>query len=467
MRHSRVGRFLAVSSETDRAGPVGSVLHKARIAGAGLAVAGLLVAPWPVAAKSLSEAVLLAVTTHPEIKRDQALKRAAEAFIDEQFAGYYPRIDIDAASGYEYTNSPSTRGRNGADRTRTKGRSLWRGEGTVTLAQMLFDGFGTSSRVRSARVDRDAAIERVIETSERIGIEVVEAYLEVLRNQELVPLAEDNVAAHEDTLERVRQQVENDLATSVDLDQGKARLALARSALSRTMGDLRAANVRYIEIVGEPPEGLTRPMPPRHEEPINVDDAISRAMEDNPTLAVTAARVRARTADIEVARAPYFPRFDVEVKGSNIDNLNGVLGPNTDFNVLLRMRHNLFRGYFDRASKRQATFKAAAAADDDSEARRRIREDVRVTYRALQAAQARLQPLQDHVDAALRTLDAYTGQFELGRRSLFDLLNSRNELFRSRVDLVNNEFEVMVNRYRLLFTKGQLLPNLAIESPVG
>ncbi|MFQ5954438.1 MAG: TolC family outer membrane protein [Kiloniellales bacterium] len=418
------------------------------------------------AAKSLSEVVRLTISTHPEIQRDKALRRAAEKFIDEQFAGYLPRIDFDAASGFEYTNSPATRGRNGPHRNQPSGRGLWRSDASVTLEQMLFDGFETNSRVRSARADRDAAIERVIETSERIGIQVVEAYLEVLRNQELLPLAEENVAAHEDTLERVRQQVEDGLAASVDLDQGKARLALARSTLSRTMGDLRAANVRYIEIVGEPPEGLTRPMPPEFDQLIDLDDAISRAMDDNPTLRVTAARMRARAADIGVARAPYFPRFDFEVKGSHIENLNGVLGPNTDFNVLLRMRQNLFRGYFDRASKRQATFEAAAAAENDSEARRRIREELRVTYRILQAAHLRLQPLQDHVAAALRTLEAYIGQFELGRRSLFDLLNSQNELFRSRVDLVNNEFDVLVARYRLLLTMGRLLPSLAIEAPL-
>ena len=126
MRHSRVGRNLAVSSETDRAGPGGSVLHKARIAGAALAVAGLLAAPWPVAAKSLSEAVLLAVTSHPEIKRDQALKRAAEEFINEQFAGYYPRIDIDVSTGIEYTYSQSTRGRNGAARNQRRRTSQLR-----------------------------------------------------------------------------------------------------------------------------------------------------------------------------------------------------------------------------------------------------------------------------------------------------------------------------------------------------
>ena len=82
-------------------------------------------------------------------------------------------------------------------------------------------------------------------------------------------------------------------------------------------------------------------------------------------------------------------------------------------------------------------------------------------------AQARLQPLTDRVAAARRTYEAYVGQFELGRRSLFDLLDARTELFRSRTDLVDDEFVIMVNRFRLLFTMGRLLPNLAIEAPVG
>ncbi len=444
-----------------------SVVAKGWIAGAWIGVTAVIAAPVPGYGKSLEEVVGATIAVHPEVKRDQALNRAAEELIDEQFSGYLPTLDLDAGAGYEFTNSPATRSRNGIARTQPAHRDLWRSDFQLRLNQMVFDGFETRSGVRSARADRDAAIERIVETNQRIGFRAVEVFLEVLRNQDLVGLADENVAAHEDIVRRVRGQVESGVADSVDLEQGAARMALSRSERSRRMGGLRRANVQFTEVVGEAPEGLELPAAPGYDQPIDVDTAISDALKDNPTVAVTAARVQARTHDIGVTRAPYFPRFDIELTGTTINNLDGILGPNTTFSALLRMRYNLFRGFFDRASKRRATFEAAAAADDDSEARRSIREDVRVAYRALMTAQARLVPLRQRVESSRLTLEAYYGQYDLGRRSLFDLLDTQNEMFRSSVDLVDGEFAVLLGHYRLLFSMGRLLQGLGVEPATG
>lgn len=444
-----------------------SVVAKGWIVGACIGVAAMIAAPVPGHAKSLAEVVGATLAVHPQVKRDQALNRAAEELIDEQFSGYLPTLDLDAATGYEFTNSPATRSRNGVARNQTAHRDLWRSDLQLRLNQMVFDGFATRSGVRSARADRDAAIERIAETNQRIGFRAVEVFLGVLRNQDVVGLADENVVALEDIVRRVRGQVEAGVADNVDLEQSAARMALSRSEQSRRMGGLRRANVQFTEVVGEAPDSLELPAAPDYDRPIDVDAAISDALKDNPTVAVTAARVRARTHDIGVTRAPYFPRLDVELTGTTINNLDGILGPNTTFSALLRMRYNLFRGFFDRASKRRATFEAAAAADDNSEARRSIREDVRVAYRALMTAQARLVPLRQRVESSKRTLDAYYGQYDLGRRSLFDLLDTQNELFRSSVDLVDGEFAVLLGHYRLLFSMGRLLQTLGVEPATG
>jgi adhesin transport system outer membrane protein len=416
------------------------------------------------AAKSLSEVVQLTVSTHPEIKREMALRRGAENFVDQEFAGYLPTLDLDAGTGFEFTNSPTTRNRITRDPNNDpSGIELWRNDASLRLNQMLFDGFETRGRVRSARAERDAATFRITATGERIGIRAVEVYLGVLRNQAIVALAEDNVAGHEDILERVRQQTEAGITDEIDLEQGLGRLALAQANLSQRRGGLRRATAEYTEVVGEPPQELVRPVQPDYDAPIDVDSAIATALNNNPSIEVTTATLRARRSDIGVARAPYFPRFDLELSGTTIDNRDGRLGPDTGLSAMLRMRYNIFRGFFDRASTRRATFEAAAAAEDDGEARRQVREDVRLAFRALLTAQARLVPLRDRVDASERTLEAYVGQFELGRRSLFDLLDTQNELFQARTALVDGDYDVLLAHFRLLSAMGMLLQVVGID----
>ena len=79
----------------------------------------------------------------------------------------------------------------------------------------------------------------------------------------------------------------------------------------------------------------------------------------------------------------------------------------------------------------------------------------------------RLVPLRQRVESSRRTLEAYYGQYDLGRRSLFDLLDTQNELFRSSVKLVDGNFAVLLGHHRLLFTMGRLLQSLGIEPATG
>lgn len=53
-------------------------------------------------------------------------------------------------------------------------------------------------------------------------------------------------------------------------------------------------------------------------------------------------------------------------------------------------------------------------------------------------------------------------QFALGQRTLLDLLDVQVELFQSRADLVNSEFNVLVAEYDVLARIGRLLDSIGI-----
>jgi adhesin transport system outer membrane protein len=400
---------------------------------AGLAAAAVLaLGASSVSAKSLAEAVETAVTQHPEVLRDKALDRAADKEIDQAFSRFLPTLDLEAATGYEYTNSPTTRNRNNPGRNDPAGRDLWRTDSSFVVRQLVFDGFGALNQLRAARAESRAASGLVFDTGERIGILTVQVYLDVLRNQEFVRIAEENVAAHETILQQIRELSAAGRGLGSDVDQAEARLSLAQSALEQRRGDLRAARARYTEIVGEPPADLLRPPEPAYAAPASPEAAIDVAMNDNPAIRISTATYQARRKDAKAANAPFYPRLDIETFGSINNNQDGALGPDSDYNARVRMRYNILNGLGDLAAKRRAREQAKAAREGDNEARRQAREEVRVAYQELVTARERLGHLTAHAEAQARVLDGYRGQFELGRRSLLDLLDAQNELFQAR-----------------------------------
>jgi len=430
-----------------------------------LTMAGLLLAGTAAieraSAESLREAVEHAINFHPEMRRDRSFNRAAEHFVDENYAGYLPSLDFDISSGLEITDSPTTRSAG------FTGRPLWRTDAAAVLTQMLFDGFETQNRVASARFDALASGKTLVASGERVGFESVIAYLSLLEAQERLRVAEDDLAELSRVAGLVGSLVQGGRASRVDADQSDSRVAFSQAELASAQGEVRTAIARYTEIVGKAPGRLERPEAPDFPEAEDLNAAIVAAMIENPEAQVTGAQLDARKADIEVERAPYAPRFDLELSGGFDNNQDGGLGEDNDVSFLVRMRWNVFNGFGDLARVRAATFESHAAAKEDGEVRRLIREDVRVAYLDLQTARDRLEPLRGDALAAGAVYQAYLQQFDVGTRSLLDLLDARNDLTDSAQALVTGEYDVLRAQYGLLFAMGRLLRSMGIYVEPG
>ncbi len=194
---------------------------------------------------------------------------------------------------------------------------------------------------------------------------------------------------------------------------------------------------------------------------------MQQAIANNPSAQVTAASYRAKKADAKAADAPFYPRVDAELLGSTGTNLDGSKGRDSDFNARMRMRYNAFNGFGDVARRERVGEEANAAGEDDSEQRRQIREDVRVAFRGLVTAEERIVPLRQHTLASERVLRGYRSQFELGRRSLLDLLDAQNELFQSQLSRTDGEYRLVLANYELLFTMGGLLEAVGVPVATG
>lgn len=416
----------------------------------------------PAAARVLSEVVADTINANPEVRRDRALLRAADKKVDERFAGFLPKVDLESSGGYEYTNDPFSRTRNQKEPDDNSGRHLFRNDNALTVRQLVFDGFGTSSRELAAEAERRAAERRVAETSERIAQRSIDVYLDVLRANEQVRLAEDNLAYHREVRRKVEARTTQGLGDQLDVEQADSRVALAQVGLVRRIGEQRTARARYTEFIGAQPEGLVRPAMEQFKAPTTIDAAIEEALKRNPAVFVTAAQVDAARSEIDAARSAFYPRLDLEIAGNTGNNIDGVIGRDSSVTVLLRLRYNLFNGFFDDATVERRSAQAAAAAQSDGEARRQVREESRVAFRNLTTAYDRLPPLRDHVGSSGRTLKDYEGQFELGRRKLLDLLDAQSENYNARATLVDGEYTLLVTQYRLAFAMGQVRAVLGI-----
>jgi adhesin transport system outer membrane protein len=416
-------------------------------------------------ATTLEDTVQASLDNNPDVGVVQADREAIDQELRQARAGYLPSLDLRGAVGPEFTNSVGTRERNTRPPGGDASTTLMRYESQITLSQMLFDGFATRSEVQRQLSRVDSAAHRVQQAAEFVGLDAIEAHLDVLRNRVLVELARENLAEHQRLGGKVRQLEAQGASSIADVHQSEARVAAAQTAVATATGNLRDAQARYISVVGIPAEGLEDPVVPVAAVPESQDAAAAKAAVDNPTVEVANADIEVAKAELTGSRAGNYPRLDIEAGAAANKNLDGIKGGDVDAQALLVLRYNLFRGGADVAREREAFSRLGEARERLRQAQRDAERDARVAYNALATAQARVESLRATVEAQRATRDVYAQQFDLGQRSLLDLLDAENELFVARSNLTTAQFTEMFGVYRVLAVDGDLLTTLNIDRP--
>ena len=416
-----------------------------------------LAIPTSLLAESIRDVVSDTINTNPDVQIARDQRNAIEQEMEQARAGFFPSADITLGNGWESSNNPTTRA-NGHGR-----RSFNRSEAEILGRQLLFDGFGTESEFDRQKARTNASAYSTFGTSEIIALRAVEAYLNVLNQQQLLRLAENNLRSHEKIYGQILKRSERGVGRKSDTQQTLGRLALARTNLITEENNLEDAISSFFNIVGHEPEALEIPDSMEHLLPESMDEAIAVALDNHPTLKSAESDVIAARAQQKAAKSTFFPRVHLEASGSRNDNIDGIQGSNKDAQLMVRGRYS-FTGGRDMARREETAYLLSEAKEVRNRTRRQVIESIQLSWHAYERSKSSLESLKVHVDASLQAWSAYKKQFSIGQRTLLDVLDSENELFTARIDYENGKRDFLFSIYRILAGTGKLL--WALEVPV-
>lgn len=408
---------------------------------------------------TLSEIIQKVINQHPVLEERRAFLATAQARTREQKGYLFPTLDINMAGGREWSRNAST------IPIKERGfRSLDRGESSITLNQLLFDGFQSPRRLAAALDREENAEYQLLDTSESIGLRAVEIYLDILRYHALLDAAKETLNKHQTILSSIRQREKAGFDTGADLYQAMTRSILAETRLVAQEGGLAKATSSYRETVGEVP--MAEMVLPGFEAkwiPNLLEQIISVAEENSPVIRAAEAEVKSRKNELEVATGVFFPQINFDLKRSRNQNLDGTKGPNDDVTAMLQLRYNLFRGGVDSARKRQAVSEYQRAISSLAETKRKLRESVRLSYDAIKTARQQLEKEKRHVEESSKLVEAYKAQLQIGTRTLLALLDAEDERFAAAAGLKNQSYLLLFSQYELLAKMGKLMNALQIK----
>jgi adhesin transport system outer membrane protein len=406
-------------------------------------------------AGTLAAAAQKAITNNPEVTARLNALRAAANEVDVAKGGYLPRVDLTASGGRD---SDRITNRN------PKSQSLNRAGVALSASQMLWDGQATRTDVERLGHARVTRYFEFLATSEDTALEATRAYVDVQRYRKLVALAEDNYVQHKYAFDQLQSKFKAGVGRGVDTEQANARLALAESNLTTEVANLHDVSARYMRVVGEPPAaqqpsatGLDRYMPTANA------DAINQAVARSASVSAAVENLRAVEAQAKgVESSAYQPTVEARLRSGVGKNFDGVATQKRDSTAEVLLNWNLYNGGSDRARVRQYADLINEAADQRDKACRDVRQTAAIAHNDIAKLKAQLAALDRNVLAIEKARDAYRQQFDIGQRSLLDLLNAENELYTARRSYAGAEHDLQLAYARTHAAKGSLTSTLGI-----
>lgn len=422
----------------------------------GVVVAMLGAGPERVAAAPVGDfhsAVSQAVMTNP---RTNAAWYNLAASVEAQRAaqgGYLPSVDLSAEIGREERETPLVDlGRYTRDAAR------------LTITQMLFDGFQTREEVRELGFEKLSQYYEYRQASQEVALEAAQAYIDAYRYQQLVDFAKENYVFHEEIYDKVAERTEGGVSQGVDLEQAAARVALAESNLLTELTNLHDVQARFQRVVGDlPAEELALPVLPSGLIPGARVEALNIAYEHSPVINAAIENLRSVQAQLNQTNAPFMPRVDLRYRNEVEHDTDGLEGRYDEQALELVFNYNLFRGGADSARKREFYNRYNSAIEERRQACLNVRQDTMIAFNDIQALQQQVVYLDRNRLSQDKARRAYQDQFDLGQRTLLDLLDAQNEYFDTQRAYASAEASLRSAQARTLANMGLLLSALSVD----
>lgn len=402
--------------------------------------------------QTLKDATQKAILTNPEVLARWNNYQAAGSERDVASGAYLPSINLGASAGRsQYEN-------------RLGSNDFSRSSANATLNQMLYDGFFTHNEVKRLDHARLVRLFELYDTSETTALEVVRAYSDVVRYRKLVALAEENYVTHRAVFEQIERKAKAGVARRVDLEQISGRVALAEANLLTETANLHDVSARYQRLVGNSPAAqLENPVGLVQDMPSDIVTALQAANKKHPSLQAAIENIRSVNSSLEARRAAYQPRLDFRVRAERGNNIDNISGRTTNNSAEFVVTWNIFNGGSDSARVSQYASLLSEAQNQRDKVCRDIRQTLAIAYNDTRKLKDLLSYLDQHQLSIEKARNAYRQQFDIGQRSLLDLLDTENELFQAKRSYANAEFDLILAYARTHAGMGTLYSALGIS----
>ncbi len=393
---------------------------------------------------TIKEAILRAFARNPKIAQAAAQIRVGKANLEEAQSAWFPQISLQGNVGRNH-------------RTDSSGSLNSNAAGGVNLKQLIYDFGKTGGSIDEQENLSEAYRFQLYDTLNQVGMQTLQAYLQVRRYQSLAAAAERNLESLRSVQSMADLRSEAGLSTQSDVLQAQSRIAGMNATLEQYRAQARSAQAALSVLTGvvadtlpDLPEDLLR-------QPITL-----KSLPYEQTNAVRAAQAKQLAAEqrIRQAQAQHWPTVSVQAGRTRYQNDNANYWDDQVQAGGGRARLSGRRGERPRGGGRRRSRQRAA---DVEASKLDINQKAATAWADLTGAQQRQQAGEQQIASAGHAREVYRDEYRLSKRSLNDLLSIEQDVFQADTLAITARYDAWDAAVRYAAAVDNLLDMLGIE----
>ena len=395
----------------------------------------------------LYSALNIVYKTNPIIEQQRTVIDSARAQVKSATTGLQPYLGISGNAGaartkigeYTFDYSPVQYG--------------------IEFQQNLFQGGAVFAQIKGAKSELAAANANLYAVQQKVFLDAINAYIEVLNAGAILKLNENNQRVLGEYYKYVSDVQAVGRLTKTDVAQAAARLEMAKYSVADANAKYDNALETYKRIFGTENKNCKDVdlEPVEHFFPIDIDSAQEDMLNKHPILMALTAQEEAVKQNITVAYNSMLPSVDVRGAIQKIDDLP-YLDDVRDSRIGVYLKMPLYDKGNAFANVEQVRANVAGIHQEIINARRVITENLHQAWNMYQAQQVAISAAQASMDANKMALDGIRDEQAQGRRTVLDVLNAEQELLNSRVAHTRAQHAQISAFFAVLSALGELTP---------
>lgn len=395
-------------------------------------------------AKTLKENVVEVLNTHPIVLERLSNFHLTQQELNVAKSDFYPSLDLHTSTHYNFD------GKLNGD---VKDENYGSFENTLTFTYNLFNGFANQNNITQEQARVVSSAYNYLEQVNDITFKMSKVYIDVMKTLKLLDIAKENVNINQEIYEKVSVLYDSGFITESEVQKIQGSLALARSNYTVKKNDFYDAQYSARRVLGRMLNTNEMKHPTLSIDiPKSIQEAALYAITHNPSMLVGKYKIKATQALYKMQQQGKYPKIDFEAA----HRYNDSKIPDDNFKVGFVLSYNIYDAGKKEANTQKFISQIHQEVQNRRDLKRQVIEGLDLSWSSYEMVGEQLHDLIQYRDFSKKTLELYKEEYNMGRKSLLDLLSAQEDFIKAKSQIVEAHYDKLFAKYRILDAMGLL-----------